>query len=81
MAVWNPKRKKTLLLMMAVALIYLISNNYFLIRFLSPINPNFLQIESALSQSIGPIRYALDFLAGTLFTFLNVWYLVAILRR
>jgi hypothetical protein len=80
-AVWNPKRKKTLLLMMAVALIYLISNNYFLVRFLSPINPNFLQIESALSQSIGPIRYALDFLAGTLFTFLNVWYLVAILRR
>jgi len=80
-AVWNPKRKKTLLLMMAVALIYLISNNYFLIRFLSPINPNFLQIESALSQSIGPIRYALNFLAGTLFTLLNVWYLVAILRR
>lgn len=80
-AVWNPKRKKMLSLMMVVVLIYLVSNNYFLIRFLSPINSNAMQIESALSQAIGPIRYAINFLSGSIFTCLSISYLIATLRH
>jgi hypothetical protein len=79
-AVWNPKRKGMLLAKMAVVLIYLIVNNYFLIRFLSPVYPNFTQVESALSQMIGSARYAADFLLGSIFTILNIRYLIALLR-
>lgn len=79
-AVWNPKRKTTLLLTMSVALVYLVSNNYFLIRFLSPLDPSALQIESALSQAIEPIRVAVNFLFGVIFTGVNVLYLIAVLK-
>jgi len=79
-ALWNPKRRSTLLATMAVALIYLIVNNYFLIRFLSPIYPNFTQVESELYQWIGPVRYAADFLLGSMFTILNIRYLVALFK-
>lgn len=77
---WNPKRKQMLVATMAVALIYLIMNNYFLIRFLSPVYPEYTQVESALYQLIGPIRYTVNFLAGSIFTYLNVRYLVAVLK-
>jgi hypothetical protein len=77
-AVWNPKRKGMLLWTMAVVLTYLVVNNFFLIRFLSPVYLNFPQVESALSQMIGSARYAADFLLGTIFTILNIRYLVAL---
>jgi hypothetical protein len=80
-AVWNPKRKNMLLLTMFVALVYLVSNNYFLIRFLSPVDPNAVQIELTFSQAIGPIRNAVDFISGSLFTCLNIWYLIAAMKR
>ncbi len=80
-AVWNPQRKKLLLLTMAVASIFLINNNYFLIPFLSPIYPNFVQMQSTLNQVIGPVRYAVNFLTGSMFTYFNIRYLIAALRR
>jgi hypothetical protein len=79
-AVWNPKRKNMLLLTMFVALVYLVSNNYFLIRFLSPIYPNFAEVELTLYHLIGPIRYAVNFLSGGTFTYLNVRYLITALK-
>ena len=80
-AVWNQNRKRTLLASVAVALIYLIMNNYFLIRFLSPVYPAFTNFENSLSATIGPIRYAVTFLTGTLFTCLNIKYLTDVLRK
>ncbi len=74
-ALWNPKRKLLLLGTMSVAMIYLVMNNYFLIRFLSPVYPDFAGFESALYLIIGPARYAVNFLAGAAFTCLNVKYL------
>ena len=79
-AVWNPRRKGMLLATMAVVLIYLVVNNYFLIRFLSPVYPNFTQVESVLYQMIGSVRYAVDFLLGSIFTILNISYLIALLK-
>jgi hypothetical protein len=80
-AVWNPKRKRMLLATLAMALTYLTMNNYFLIRFLSPVYPDYTLIESALYQLIGPIRYAVNLLSGSIFTYLNARYLFTILKR
>ena len=80
-ALWNQARKSTLLASVMVALIYLIINNYFLIRFLSPVYPGFVSFENVMSIRIGPIRYAVAFVTGTLFTCLNIKYLVDVLRK
>lgn len=80
-AVWNRARKSTLFATMVVALIYLIVNNYFLVRFLSPVYPGFVSFENSMSLTIGPIRYAVTFLTGTAFTCLNIKYLVDVLRK
>ena len=80
-ALWNQTRKSTLFGSVVVAMIYLLMNNYFLIRFLSPVYPGFVNFENAASLTIGGIRFACTFLAGTLFTCLNVKYLVDVLRK
>ncbi len=80
-AVWNPKRKQTLMLTMAVALIYLVGHNTFLIPFLSPLYPNLTQIESSFAQQTEAVRFAVNFLSGSMFTYLNVRYLIAALKR
>ena len=80
-SVWNRERKSTLLVTVVVAFIYLLVNNYFLIRFLSPVYPSFVDIESAMSLAIGPARYAVTFLTGTLFTCLNIKYLADVLKK
>lgn len=51
-----------------------------LIRFLSPIYPNLGEVELTLYRIIGPIRYAVNFLSGGMFTYLNVRYLIAALK-
>jgi Gpi18-like mannosyltransferase len=79
-AVWNPRRKRLLFGTLAVAMIYLVVNNYFLVRFLSPIYPDFVNLENAMSVSIGSIRYAITFLLGTAFTCLNLLYLADVLK-
>jgi hypothetical protein len=78
-ALWNPKRKLLLTATMVTALIFLLVNNYFLVRFLSPVYPDYVKIELALSP-IEPVRLALLFVSGTVFTCLNLCYLVSILK-
>jgi len=78
-ALWNPQKKRLLAATMAIALFYLVLNNYFLVRFLSPVYPNYVEFEGSLSQ-IEPIRVALLLISGTVFTSLNIAYLVSILR-
>ena len=80
-ALWSPRRKGILLATMGVVLTYLVINNYFLIRFLSPVYPAFSQVESGLFQMIGPVRYAVDFLLGSAFTLLNIRYLIEVFRK
>jgi len=76
---WNPQRKRLLIATMIVALIYLVVNNYFLVRFLSPVYPNFVDFENTMYTLIGSVRYAINFLTGTAFTVLNVKYLADVL--
>jgi len=79
-ALWNPGRKRLLYGTLIVTILYLILNNYFLVRFLSPIYPGFADFESAMYNLIGPTRYGLSFILGTIFTCLNLLYLADILR-
>jgi hypothetical protein len=79
--IWNPERRKLLILTTITALAFLISNNFFLIRFASPTYPQAMVIESQLSQSIGSIRLAANFILGTVFSTLNIGYLIVILRQ
>lgn len=79
-ALWNPTRKRLLLLMMATATVYLVSNNFLMVRFLAPVYPNFAQFESAISP-ITPIRNAVNFLSGSIFTLLNIRYMIDVLKR
>jgi Gpi18-like mannosyltransferase len=78
-ALWNPRRKRLLIATLATALTYLILNNYFLVRFLSPVYPDWVKFEAGLSP-IEPVRIALLLVFGTVFTCLNVAYLVSILN-
>ncbi len=80
-ALWHPERKRVLLLMMGAVLVYLLSNNYLLTRLLAPINPNFIQIETGVNESFGLFRYTVNFLSGTIFTILNVKYLITMIKR
>jgi hypothetical protein len=79
-AVWNPKRMRMLAATTLTAFFYLLSNNFFLIRFLSPLSPSYLQIETMLSQQIGPYRLFANLCLGSFFTVLNVIYLYLILK-
>ncbi|MGO9643857.1 MAG: hypothetical protein ACLPY5_03810 [Candidatus Bathyarchaeia archaeon] len=78
---WNPQRKRLLTATMIVAMIYLVVNNYFLVRFLSPVYPNFVEFESTMNNLIGSVRNTIIFLTGTAFTVLNVAYLADVLTR
>jgi len=78
-ALWNPKRKPLLVATMVTALFFLLVNNYFLVRFLAPVYPDYVKIEQGLSQ-IEPLRLALLFASGTIFTCLNLTYLIGIMK-
>ncbi len=79
-ALWHPERKRMLLLMMGAVLVYLLSNNYLLTRFLAPVYPNFMQIETGVNESFGLFRYSVNLVFGTIFTILNAKYLIALIK-
>jgi hypothetical protein len=78
-AIWSPGRKRLFVITMTVALFYLVVNNYFLVRFLSPVYPDYTNFELALGQ-FELIRRTVLLLSGTVFTILNISYLTSILR-
>jgi len=79
-ALWHPERRRILLASVAIAMIYLVVNNLFLVRFLAPIYPGFGSFEAMIYSVIGSANYTVNFLSGTAFTILNIKYLVEIFR-
>ena len=79
--VWHPERRQLLLVTMGVAMVYLALNNIFLVRFLSPVYPGFVELERGIDAAFGPIRLALLTATGIVFTCLNVKYLAEVLKR
>lgn len=80
-AAWHPERKRLLFLTIGVAIVYLVVNNLFLVRFLSPVYPAFVEFENGVNTSFGSIRLAVLALCGTAFTCLNIKYLAEVFRR
>jgi len=79
-ALWHPERKRLLFASVILAMIYLTVNNFFLVRFLSPVYPDFGGFESIVSSVIGSANYTVNFLCGVVFTCLNVKYLIEVFR-
>jgi hypothetical protein len=80
-SLWNPKRMKLFYAVTAVVLAAIVTNNFLLIRFLSPVYPNALQLESKLIASTGEARNYLLYAEGLAFSALNLWYLAALIKE
>jgi len=78
---WNPKRMRLFYVVSAVVIAAIVTNNVFLIRFLSPVYPNALQVEANLIASTGQLRNVLLYAEGLAFSGLNIWYLAALIKE
>lgn len=80
-SLWNPERMRLFYVVSAVVLAAIVTNNLLLIRFLSPVYPNALQLEASLISSTGQLRNVLLYAEGLAFSGLNVWYLAALIKE
>jgi hypothetical protein len=79
-AMWSPQRKRLLFASIAAVLLYHITNDILLIRYVAPIYPHVLTIEANLISAVNPERNFLLFFWAMAFWLLNVYYFV-VLRR
>jgi hypothetical protein len=80
-AMWSPRRRYILLASVAAVLMFNVSNDVLLIRYLSPILPQALTIEANLIAKINPERNALLFFEGMAFWVINVCYFYLLYRE
>ena len=80
-SIWNPGRRRILLSNLVVVLAYIVVNSPLLLRFISPVFPDMLQSEQILIILYNQPRFILKATLAFVFSILNVWYLVALLRR
>lgn len=80
-AIWHPMRKKMLYSIVVVVLVYLTMNNYLLVRFISPVYPNYTTLETTIDHSIGVVRFSLQLAAGVVFSVQNLILLREVLRE
>jgi hypothetical protein len=79
-ACWHPERRSTLYYFMAIVLVYLLMNNYFLIRFISPVYPDYTSLQANIDSSLGVPRFILQLGSGVGFSLLALKTLVNMLR-
>ncbi|MEM3804389.1 MAG: hypothetical protein QXX17_08275 [Conexivisphaerales archaeon] len=79
-AVWNRGRAKLLYAIVAVATLFLVVNNFFMLNFVSPLFPNIISIINMLNQQIGTARLIVKSILGLLFTILNIMYIRLVVR-
>jgi Gpi18-like mannosyltransferase len=80
-ALWSPKRMKLFYVVSVVIIAATVTNNFLLIRFLAPVYPNALQLESHLVAAVAPIKNAVQYIEGLAFCGLNIWYLAALVKE
>jgi hypothetical protein len=80
-SLWSPKRMRLFYVVSAVVIAAIVTNNVLLIRFLSPVYPNALQVEANLIASTGQLRNFLLYIEGLAFSGLNIWYLAALIKE
>jgi hypothetical protein len=77
---WNPSRKWLYVAITAADMVILLVNNVFLVRFLSPVYPDWSSTETMLSKMMGPWTLRLEFASSLAFVALNVVYFVLIYK-
>ena len=80
-ALWNPKRMRLFYAVSGVIIAAIVTNNILLIRFVTPIYPNALQVETNLIASVNLLRSVLLWVEGLAFSGLNLWYLAALAKE
>jgi hypothetical protein len=79
-ALWSPQRRRLVFASVAAVLLYHVTNDLLLIRYVAPVYPHVLTIEANLISAINPERNFLLFFWAMGFWLLNVYYFV-VLRR
>jgi hypothetical protein len=80
-ALWSPKRMRLFYAVSAVIIAATVTNNFLLIRFLTPVYPGALQLESQLVGAVYPIKNAVQYIEGLAFCGLNLWYLASLIKE
>jgi len=80
-SLWNPGRMRLFYAVSVVIIAATVTNNFLMVRFLSPVDPSALQLENSLLTSLGGLRDAALYVEGVLFTALNLWYLYALVKE
>ena len=80
-ALWSPQRMRLFYAVTGVVLAAIVTNNILLIRFVAPIYPNVLQVETNLIASVNELRNVLLYLEGLAFCGLNIWYMAALIKE
>ena len=80
-ALWSPQRKKPLLVGMVAIVLFNATNVVLFIRYVTPIIPQALSIESNMVATIGPERNALLFLEAVVFWAVEIYYFYALVRE
>jgi hypothetical protein len=77
---WNPSRKWLYLLITAADMVFLLVNNALLVRFTSPVYPDWGYTEAMLDRAMGQWKTNLELASALVFVALNVSYFVVIYR-
>jgi Gpi18-like mannosyltransferase len=80
-ALWSPQRRKLIFASVAAVLLYHVSNDFLLIRYVAPVYPHVLTIEANLISAINPERNFLLFFWAMIFWLLNVYFFIALYRE
>src|SRR4029077_12570694 len=70
-AIWNPERRRLFAASLVAILMFHVTNDLLLIRYLAPVYPQALSIEANIIKAIDPVRNALLFLEAMAFWALN----------
>ncbi len=80
-AMWSPQRRNVFFAGVVVVLMFNATNDLLFIRYLSPIIPQALTIESNIISRINPERNALLFLEAMAFWCVNIYYFYCLTRE
>lgn len=78
---WNPERMRLFYAVTAITIAAIVTNNFLLIRFVSPVDPGALQVEANLIGSFNDLRNGLLYVEGLAFSALNLWYLASLMKE
>ena len=80
-AMWSPQRRNLFLVSVAAVMAFNVTNDFLWIRYLSPIVPNALTIESNIIAPIASARVTLLFSEAMAFWAVNIYYFFSLYRE